>query len=70
MRRIRPGDWVKHERIEPALLVEKVDEQTAWLRQPSPDGWPFPVSFALPAQELKRIKDPNAKDDDFEEAPF
>lgn len=71
MRRIRPGDWVKHERIEPALYVEKVEEQTAWLRQPSPDGWPFPVVFALPVSDVKRIADPNTNnDDDFEEAPF
>lgn len=71
MRRIRPGDWVKHERIEPALYVERVEEQTAWLRHPSPDGFPFPVSFSLPVAEVKRIADPNAaSDDDFEEAPF
>jgi hypothetical protein len=70
MRYIKPGDWVRHERIEPALYVERIENNTAWLRQPSPDGWPFPVVFALPVSDVRRIADPTKTDDDFEEAPF
>jgi len=59
MRQIKPGDWVKHERIEPALYVQKVEDGTAWLRSPGADGLPFPVWFALPVRELFSCQHPD-----------
>lgn len=67
---MKPGDWVKHPQIEQALILDKVDGDTAWLRTPGPDGWPFPVHFALPVQELKRTVRPTDPKPPFEEAPF
>ncbi len=66
--RIRKGDWVRHPKIEQALLVENIDDSTAWLRSPSPEGWVFPVWFALPMRELSKIENPH--EPPFEEAPF
>ena len=65
--RITKGDWVRHPQIEQALFVEKIDDGTAWLRSPAPDGWVFPVRFALPVRELRKIENPH---EPFEEAPF
>lgn len=66
--KIRKGDWVRHERIEQALHVETIDEgNVAWLRSPSPDGWPYPVHFALPVRELTKIENPH---EPFEDAPW
>lgn len=72
---IRPGDFVRHKDVEQALHVESIDGQQAWCSAPSPDGWPFPVRFALPVENLKRIANPikrqdKSSDDDFEPAPF
>jgi hypothetical protein len=70
---IKPGDWVKHPKIEQVMHVDRIDEATAWLRSPSPDGWVFPVWFALPLAELKltgRPTAPPAPAQPFEEAPW
>lgn len=67
---MKPGDWVKHPKIDAALMLDRVDGDTAWLRQPSADGWPFPVHFALPVRELKRSVRPTDPPPPFEEAPF
>lgn len=68
---VTKGMWVKHERIEQALFVEKIDDGTAWLRSPSPDGWLFPVWFALPVRELTKCNKPRPEPpDDFLEALF
>lgn len=71
MRGLKRGDWVRHKKIEQALFVERVnDDGTVNVRAPSPDGWPFPVSFVFEQKELRAIRAPKQADDDFEEAPF
>jgi hypothetical protein len=62
---MKPGDWVTHPKIQQVMLLEKIDDDTAWLRSPGAEGWPFPVWFALPLRELVSYPQP-----DNTEAPF
>ena len=66
------GHWVTHPRIEVRLYVHRIENGTAWCSGPSPDGWAYPVTFALPVRELTRCTKPiNQKPpDDFLKALF
>ena len=55
---MKPGDWVRHPQIEQALILDKVDGDTAWLRTPGPDGWPFPVYKPTPYKPPQRPLEP------------
>ena len=69
---VTKGNWATHPKIEQALYVHRIENGIAWLSGPSPDGWAFPVTFALPVRELTRCPKPTrlTPPDDFLEAPF